>query len=99
MQCSTIDPIIARRRLTQSGSSELLVEIGAPRPFDDGTGWYCPYRIGGEGSRIGWIGGVDGVQALRLAIRVIGAELQGLVNSGQHLTWDGSPDLGFQGDP
>jgi len=91
-----LEPTIAVRSLTHPETGAVPVEIGAPRPFDDGTGWYCPYRIGGSGKRVRFAGGVDAVQALQLVMTMIGADIAAM-NEAVHGTmkWGESFRLGF----
>jgi hypothetical protein len=55
--------------------SEVPIRIFAPAP-DEGNSWSCRYEIGWPGApRTRSIAGGDSVQALLLALQVIGAEL------------------------
>lgn len=79
------------------------LRFGKPRPLPDRAGYHCVYQIEGldEGgaaatTRTAWAGGVDGVQALDLAMKMA---LVWLVDSKAYaegrLTWDGAHDLGL----
>ena len=69
--------IIATRDLVlrdESGDVEIPIRIHAPEKAE--VDWICRFEIGwpeGEGKR--WAGGVDAVQALELALKMIGAEV------------------------
>jgi hypothetical protein len=92
------DQPIAQRTLTGRHGAVVEVMIGAPRPFDDHTqrtGWYCPFRVEDIDGQpwINYAGGMDGVQALVLALVRIGEYLSSRTDL--ELTLDGSKDLGF----
>lgn len=80
---------IARRRYVFSKgakSTSIAIEIGVPKRLRGGE-WACPYRIRGLGDgRIHRARGVDGVQALILAIE--GARLK-LGELGDGISWGG----------
>lgn len=89
--------IIAERDLKTTDGRSLKILMGAPRQFDDGGGWWCPYQIVGAGDEnVRIAGGVDGIQAVQLAMRKIGADIW-LINEdlGGTLRWEGETDLGF----
>jgi hypothetical protein len=69
--------IVAHRTLVcGKGKTPVVISIGVPVPFDDGHDYYCPYQITGLSSvREGRAGGVDGVQALILALQMAAADL------------------------
>jgi hypothetical protein len=97
---TSVGSVIAERRLTLSGRSTVSVFIGKPEPFPDGNGFYCPYQIVGFGNeRIRRAGGEDTVQALLLALKMIGVDLYTSQEARNGLlTWDagsGEGDLGF----
>ncbi|MFZ3213709.1 MAG: hypothetical protein WA188_19560 [Terriglobales bacterium] len=89
--------IIAERQLVGRQGDQtfaVTVRIGRPVPHPDGD-WECPYVISGLPNPHGLrVGGVDAVQALSLALRAIGADLQ-LQRKDIHLQWSGMDDLGF----
>jgi hypothetical protein len=79
-QRSTIEGtmIIAERTLEIRllGEATVSVPIKLFAPSEDATGWYCRYSIGWpEANRSMAIYGVDGMQAIILAMQVIGTEL------------------------
>jgi hypothetical protein len=69
--------IIARRELSLSGGGPVMIEIGIPFEVEsEHTEFWCPYRITGIGSgRVRAAIGLDAVQALMLALQVIGSDL------------------------
>lgn len=87
--------IIAERYLTlSSNAAERSVRIKIGRPYEESDGaHFCPYQIIGIGSEtIRRAGGVDAIQALQLALVMIGADLAGY---SQFLKWNESVYLGF----
>lgn len=89
---------IAQRSLVGPHGATVDVMLGAPRPFDgsDGrVGWYCPFRVENIDGRpwIAYGAGVDGVQALILALVRVGEYLD--FRADLDLSFDGSQDLGF----
>ena len=88
--------IIANRslKLRKGGNeSDVAVRIFAPQPAN--THWICSYEIDWpEGTRKGAANGLDSVQALILALNMIGSEIytseyhkSGLLSSGE--SWNG----------
>ncbi|HEY5721274.1 MAG TPA: hypothetical protein VIT45_03040 [Allosphingosinicella sp.] len=69
--------IIARRELSLSGGDPVLIEIGIPFEVKlEHSEYRCPYRITGIGSgRVRASIGIDALQALMLALQVIGSDL------------------------
>ena len=87
--------VIAERNLTLcSDGAERFVTVQIGRPYTEPDGaWFCPYRVVGlapEATRRA--GGVDGIQALQLALVMIGGELSSSSNS---LKWEGESSTGF----
>ena len=87
--------VIAERSLTfDSDGVEKPVRVQIGRPYAESDGaYFCPYRVVGlasEGTRRA--GGVDAIQALQLALVMIGAELS---TSSKSLKWDGESSTGF----
>lgn len=84
-------PIIAVDRKTES-KIEAMIEIFPPRPVDDGQNYFCLARIDGiEGASFD-TGGVDGVQALALAIHTLKTEFESLNGTAYDFLWpDGTP--------
>lgn len=89
--------IIAVRVFDNAETSDrITVKIGRPRPFEDGSGWYCPYVIQCVHPRVSYAGGIDAVQALQLAMVKIGMDLTGVNEDiGGVIRWCGDRDLGF----
>jgi len=91
-----LDPVIATRVL-ESGDETVRVSIGMPRPFETGTAYFCPFEIVGPiTNKRMRAGGFDAVQALSLALQMIGAVLLFTPErKAGKLTWLGRMDLGF----
>jgi hypothetical protein len=94
--------IVATRRLCvvdDGKRKEVEVLLGMPRKLQGGEDYACPVLIKGLGNeRIRSIVGVDGFQAIQLAIKFIGVELNAHGKTGKHIQWEGSGkegDLGF----
>jgi hypothetical protein len=87
--------VMAERALTLSldgVEKPIKVLIGRPYAEPDG-GYFCPYRVTGvDSEQTRRAGGVDGIQALQLALVMIGAELS--VHSGS-VKWNDSVFPGF----
>ena len=97
MQLKDVGVQIATRELQASGR-KITVVIGKPEMFPDGVNFYCPYQIVGIGNeRVRYAGGVDAVQALQLAMQMIGAELYTSQEAqSKQLSWvDDTGNLGF----
>jgi hypothetical protein len=89
--------VIAERLLEgehEGRSITVTVKVGKPVPDPDGL-WTCPYLISSPiKEKRFYAGGVDSVQALYLALHMIGAELR----SGYREVrprWYGREELGF----
>ena len=78
---------------------QISVVIGNPRPSEGSGDYSCPYQVKGLGNgTIRYVVGIDGVQALQLAMRAIGALLYFSPEGKKGLLkWDGDDagDLGF----
>jgi hypothetical protein len=75
MELRDVGIVIARREL-KLRYGKITVLIGKPEPFPDGSDYYCPYQIIGLGTeRVRRAGGIDSIQALHLALEMIGADL------------------------
>ncbi len=80
MEVYSVEPVIAERQYTLTGDDGLatpvLVRLGAPRESPDGLDYICPFEITGLArTRIKWAFGVDALQALELALKMLGADL------------------------
>lgn len=97
MENIQLGTIVARRELTLDSSGKVTVVIGQPYPVDDGRTYFCPYQITGIGrGSVRRTGGVDSVQALFLALQMIGTDLYTSDEyQAQRLNLDGDVDLGF----
>jgi hypothetical protein len=103
MEIKSLGEVIAERRLsmtTRDGRlTTVTVKLGKPVPFDDGTGYYAPFQITGTGpEKIKYAGGVDAIQAVQLAMKMIGANLHALSDKESvELEWEAGDkgDLGF----
>jgi|SRR5579872_4461497 len=86
---------LATRTLELQGKPSVIVELSVPVPHGDD--FECSYKIQGLGAEETKCAfGVDGLQALLLAMQRIGIDLytSEAFQSGQ-LRWLGQPDLGF----
>lgn len=86
---------IAERFLTlNEDGEERRIRIALGRPYQEpDKAYFCPYRITGIGvERTKRAGGVDSIQAIQLALVLIGAELS---SHSASLKWDGEPSTGF----
>jgi hypothetical protein len=103
VKLSNVGEVIAERKLVLQGDSgkdrEVSVLLGKPERFADSTDYYCPYQVRGIGEeKVKYLGGVDAFQAIGLALRALGAELQILNQQASgKLRWDAdeSGSLGF----
>ncbi len=98
MELTSLGRLIAEREFSVVGGiQKVSVQLGAPQPFDEASGYYCPYRIVGLGSdKIRYAAGVDAFQALRLVMLMIGATIESRAKeTGLKLTWEGEENLGF----
>src|SRR5512140_3895925 len=95
-----ITDIIAERRLSAKhpGSdvaTEVIVRLGRPREAAD-VDWICPVQILGLGAgEVSGVYGADAVQALMLALRKAGIDLEAARRSGIELRWLEQLEHGF----
>lgn len=76
LKLKDVGEIIATRDFTLDKTGKVTVLIGKPQQFPGGDDWYCPHQKLGIGSgKVKYAGGVDPVQALVLALSMLGAEL------------------------
>ncbi|MFI5125609.1 MAG: DUF6968 family protein [Candidatus Acidiferrales bacterium] len=98
MRIEKIETVIAERELDgkRDGSPcKVVVRFGKPVRNEKDGSWCCPYSvISPMGERLFYGAGLDSLQALRIAISNVGAELKTLY-SDLKLTWAGDEDLGF----
>lgn len=101
MNVTELGDIIASRSLTREEEdgnlSEVVVLIGKPRQMEDHSDFFAPYQFRGiGGEKIRYAAGVDAVQALQLAMMMIGAELAALNKKpGSKIAWDCGDDGDF----
>lgn len=97
LQLDNVGTVVATRELECRGGAPIVVVIGQPQPFPDLLNYYCPFQLRGLGNeRIRYAGGVDAVQALELALQMIGAILYTSREAQEkRLTWNGAANLGF----
>jgi hypothetical protein len=83
--------------------SDVLVLLGKPKRSPGYQDYYCPYQVKGAGTeKVRYMCGIDTFQALQLAIRSLGVELEVLNHQlGGKLQWegDGKGWLGFPDPP
>jgi hypothetical protein len=76
LKLTNLGQIIATRELDLIDGGKVIVTIGMPQTFPEGSSFYCPYQIEGLDSRgIRYSGGIDAVQALQLAMNCIATDL------------------------
>lgn len=95
-----LGPVIASRTLEavpQSGASfTVSLQLGTPRPDTDVDGdWICPCRIEGlDDSLVYEIHGVDGLQAVSIALGVLQTQLEQAARAaGLTFNWGGETGL------
>jgi hypothetical protein len=104
MKADSFDAICTRT-ISVSDGREVEIQIGKPMQEDSiinetRRDSYCPYRIKGIGNgKVRKIWGIDGFQAIQLAMSAIGAELYSSDEASEgHLMWEAGNvpgDLGF----
>jgi hypothetical protein len=91
----TIRRIAARRVFQSPNGKSVVLTIGVPQPVP-GSDWGCPLQITGLNTswrRPKYVFGIDGLQALHLALQCAGAVLE---SANCKLEWLGqSEDLGM----
>ncbi|MFZ0739389.1 MAG: hypothetical protein WA002_16360 [Candidatus Acidiferrales bacterium] len=101
MKLDNIAEVIATRTLKLVGddaaASEVLVLVGKPQRLPDHTDYYCPYQIKGVGpDKLGYVCGIDPMQALLLTLSTLGVEVEILNKKmGGRLRWDCDDSGGF----
>ena len=98
MKIESIGVVVAERELEGQGHDKpckVVVRFGKPVQDEKDGSWYCPYSITSpKGERVFYGAGLDSLQALRIAISNVGAELTTLY-SDLDLKWADESDLGF----
>jgi len=98
---TSLGTIVATRKLvlkSADGERPVTVRIGMPQLFDDGHDYFCPFEIDGLGAnKVLRAGGIDAVQALQLAMTMIGMTIYASEEAAAgQLQWlDEYGDLGF----
>ena len=98
----SLGQVIATRHLATAASPQIKVDIliGMPSQFPDSIDYFVPYQIKRSGTdAVKYAAGIDAVQALQLAMKMIGYEIQALNESlGGALRWEGDETglLGFE---
>jgi hypothetical protein len=91
----TIRRIAARRVYESANGKPVVLTIGVPQPVP-GSDWGCPLQITGLNTtwrRPRYVFGIDGLQALHLAMQCAGAVLE---STNSRLEWLGqTEDLGM----
>lgn len=99
MKIDRIETIIAQRSLQTKDGCEVQIIIGRPEHFPDEEDFYCPFAVMGLGDdRIRYAGGVDALQALILALKMLSVYVMTLedVKRGDVQWLDGrDPTLGL----
>ena len=92
--------VIATREFEAGAGRTIVVELYAPEPDPEPNGDFrCGHRISGSGwgeGKVRYTFGVDSMQALFLALQMIGALLYTSEEAkAGHLTWLGGTNLGL----
>jgi hypothetical protein len=102
LELTSVGEAIATRTIRDQQSGEpWVVKIGLPQRFPGSTDFYCPVQITSiskEDGTVLYSAGIDSVQALQLAMKLLGGILLRLnEQSGGHLRWEGDENggLGF----
>jgi len=101
MISNKLTDVIATRKLyfLDDQKKEIAVLIGRPQRQPDSSDYYCSFQVLGLGDEKARRAiGIDEVQALQLAMKMIGAYLDRLnKDSGGKLKWEGDEtgDVGF----
>jgi hypothetical protein len=76
MKLTDIGEEVARRRFVTSEGKEIVALIGKPQPFQPPPGYFCPFQIVGMyGDRVFYCGGEDAIQAIILALKLLGTRI------------------------
>lgn len=98
MRLESVGKVISERIIDlDGGSREIRVLIGSPRSIPGSTDCFCPYQIVGlSDETVRYTEGVDGAQAIYLAMEAVGTALaQSPEGRAGRLTWYGERALGF----
>lgn len=76
LKLKDVGEVVASRDFTLDKTGKVTVLIGRPQQSPSTDDWYCPYQKLGIGpNKVKYAAGVDSVQALILALSMLGAEL------------------------
>jgi hypothetical protein len=93
---SGLNKIIASRLLTcliDGQRQEVVINLG--EPFADNGAVTCPYEILiGSGSTVLGVSGIDGVQAIQLALFMVGSSLSSMSRA-TDWRWSNNEGFGF----
>lgn len=100
MRLDNVGKIIAERLLdldATGGQAQVRVLIGEPQRIPDSSDCFCPYRVVGlADDTVRYTEGVDGAQAIYLAMEAVGSLLAATPEGrAGKLTWYGERALGF----
>jgi hypothetical protein len=97
MKLTDVGTVIATRELSLPAGKTMTVVVGKPEKFPETDDYYCPYQLLRFGSRrVRYAVGSDAVQALDLALKMIGADLYTSEEAqAGELSWLGGKNLGF----
>jgi len=100
MRLESVGKVLAERILDLDAGAEpreIRVLIGAPRHLPGSSDFFCPYQVLGLGDdTVRYSGGVDGAQAIYLAMEAVGTFLSATPEArAGRLSWYGERTLGF----
>lgn len=104
MKLDDVGEVIATRDLILDENKKVTILFGKPQYHPEPVGWICPYQKLGLGSEdVCYAAGGDSVDAVILALSIIGAKLYCSAEyEAGRLSWDGGAvkgDLGFPVPP
>ncbi len=98
MKIESVGTVIAERALDgqyRGKPCKVIVRVGKPFEDEQSEAWYCPYSVvSPKGERLFYGAGIDSMEALRIAISNVGAELATLC-ADMKLKWANMDDLVF----
>ena len=100
MRLESVGQVLAERVLDLEGDAGrrvVTVLIGVPRNIPSSPDFFCPYQVLGLADpAVRYAEGVDGAQAVYLAMEAVGTRLAATPEAREgRLTWYGEPALGF----
>lgn len=67
---------VLRRAVNGENPKDVIVRLGKPQPFPDGSGFYSPFELIGLGPRkVRYAAGIDAFQSLQFVFRMISVNL------------------------